>query len=229
MSLAGEGVVSIWHDVAPEGLDDWYAWHTHEHMPERVGIPGFLRGRRYLAIDGEPACFTFYEALTIETLGGQDYQGRLNMPTPWTMRAGAHTRNHSRATQRVRHSIGPGMGGVALTVRLETDADPDVFADRVNRGILVPLGLVRGIAGAHLCQTDVSISTRPAKEKQGREAQIKVPGWMLMVEGAAPGVLDRVRRDIVTGAALEAAGARDAGLAGVYQLEYVRTKTAASA
>ena len=50
MSLAGEGAVAIWHDIAPEGRGEFYAWHGHEHMPERAAIPGFLRGRRYVAI-----------------------------------------------------------------------------------------------------------------------------------------------------------------------------------
>ena len=70
MSLAGEAVVSIWHGIAPEGRDAFYAWHVHEHMPERVGIPGFLRGRRYIAERGGPEFFTLYEASTVEVLGG---------------------------------------------------------------------------------------------------------------------------------------------------------------
>jgi hypothetical protein len=54
MSLAGEGAVVIWHDIAPEGRAQFYAWHGREHMPERLGIPGFLRGRRYVALAGSP-------------------------------------------------------------------------------------------------------------------------------------------------------------------------------
>ena len=54
MSLAGRGAVAIWHDIAPEGRDAFYAWHGNEHMPERLAIPGFLRGRRYAAIEGAP-------------------------------------------------------------------------------------------------------------------------------------------------------------------------------
>ena len=46
MSLAGMGVVAIWHDLAPEAKDEFYEWHNREHMPERVGIPGFRRGRQ---------------------------------------------------------------------------------------------------------------------------------------------------------------------------------------
>src|SRR5262245_17255135 len=61
MGLAGKGAVAIWHDIAPEGREAFYAWHGHEHMPERAAIPGFLRGRRYVAIAGTPEYFNLYE------------------------------------------------------------------------------------------------------------------------------------------------------------------------
>jgi len=70
MSLAGQGAVAIWHDIAPEGRSDFYAWHGREHMPERVGIPGFLRGRRYIALDGAPEFFNLYETAARETVAG---------------------------------------------------------------------------------------------------------------------------------------------------------------
>jgi hypothetical protein len=40
--LAGEGAVAIWNDINEAGRAEFYAWHLHEHMPERVGIPGFV-------------------------------------------------------------------------------------------------------------------------------------------------------------------------------------------
>src|SRR6201999_3863034 len=49
--LAGEAVVAIWNGIAPEARDAFHDWHINEHMPERVGIPGFRRGRRYIAAD----------------------------------------------------------------------------------------------------------------------------------------------------------------------------------
>jgi len=54
MSLAGQGVVAIWNGIAPEGRAEFFEWHNREHMPERVGIPGFRRGRRYIAKYGAP-------------------------------------------------------------------------------------------------------------------------------------------------------------------------------
>ena len=86
MSLAGQAVVAIWNGIAPEGRTEFYEWHNREHMPERVGIPGFRRGRRYIAKYGTPEFFTLYEADSAEVLVGQDYLNRLNNPTPWTQR-----------------------------------------------------------------------------------------------------------------------------------------------
>jgi len=36
----------MWWDIPPEVRAEWEHWHTTEHMPERLGIPGFLRGLR---------------------------------------------------------------------------------------------------------------------------------------------------------------------------------------
>ena len=80
--LAGEGAVAIWNGIADAGRADFYAWHLHEHMPERVGIPGFVRGRRYRAADAQtqPEFFTLYETQTFQVIQGADYLARLNDP-----------------------------------------------------------------------------------------------------------------------------------------------------
>jgi hypothetical protein len=43
---SGQAAVAIWCDVAPEARAQFDDWHAHEHMPERLSIPGFLRGSR---------------------------------------------------------------------------------------------------------------------------------------------------------------------------------------
>src|SRR4051812_36093727 len=121
MSLAGLGAVTIWHDLTPEAHDDFYEWHNREHMPERVGIPGFRRGRRYVAIRGEPKFFNLYEADSAEVLAGQDYLNRLNAPTPWTRRVIPNFRNVARGVCRVAFTNGVGSGGVMLTLRFAVD------------------------------------------------------------------------------------------------------------
>ena len=76
-------------------------------MPERVGIPGFRRGRRYRACDDgtRPEFFTLYEAESFEVLQGQDYADRLN----------ARRRNGHGArprTSRIPLVLLPGSGKV---------------------------------------------------------------------------------------------------------------------
>ncbi len=68
MALAGKGVLAIWNGIAAEAEADFVAWHIGEHIPERVAVPGFLRGRRYVAERGTPKYFNFYETETPEVL-----------------------------------------------------------------------------------------------------------------------------------------------------------------
>ena len=121
--LAGEGAIAIWNGISDEGRADFYAWHLAEHMPERVGIPGFLRGRRYRSADAKthPEFFTLYETQTFEVTQGVDYLNRLNAPTSWTKRATAHFKTTSRALTRVVASFGVGSGGSLLTLRFDVE------------------------------------------------------------------------------------------------------------
>src|SRR5688500_9222934 len=98
MTLRGVAFLAMWHDVAPAGEREYNDWHTREHMPERVGIPGFLVGRRYVdwTLDTY-RYFTIYEGETLATFNSQPYLARLNAPTPWTNRMQPYFRNMIRA------------------------------------------------------------------------------------------------------------------------------------
>src|SRR3954462_13452172 len=120
MSLAGEGIVAIWNGIRPEGRAEYYVWHSREHMHERVSIPGFRRGRRYIALEGEPEFFTLHETESIAVLTGSEYLGRLNSPTPWTRRATVAFTDTSRSLCRVALSLGEGEGGLLITCRFDS-------------------------------------------------------------------------------------------------------------
>ena len=104
MSLTGTGVIAIWHDISADGLQDFYEWHNREHIPERVGIDGFQRGRRYDALAGAPEFFTLYNVRDLGVLAGAAYHARLNDPTPWTLRAVGHFSNEARSLCKVEAS-----------------------------------------------------------------------------------------------------------------------------
>jgi hypothetical protein len=184
MSLAGKGAVAIWHDVADEGRRNFYAWHGNEHMPERAGIPGFLRGRRYVAVDGSPEFFNLYETVSRFTVTGADYAVRLNAPTPWTTASVRHFRNVARSLCDVRASFGNGQGGLIATLRYTAPrTDIEAGRDRLARSVLPELAVEAGVAGCHLLVADEAASAVETEERKLRPGGTAIPRDILLVEG----------------------------------------------
>jgi hypothetical protein len=207
MSLAGLGAVAIWHDLLPAAKDDFYEWHNREHMPERVGIPGFRRGRRFVAISGAPEFFNLYEADSPETLSGQDYLNRLNAPTAWTQRVIPSFRNVARSICRVAFTNGVGSGGVMLTLRFAIDAaHRDSTIDALRRRLLPPLVYRKGVAGVHLCLADDAATASETAERKVRADTIPVPSWIILIEASGCPMWTPRRRSRA-----HAHGARSAG------------------
>src|SRR5260370_40541639 len=117
MSFLGKAILAFWADVDASGEADYNDWHTREHMPERCGVPGFLRGRRYVAVAAAPKYFMMYETETLETLASPAYVERLNNPTPWTRKCLALFRNSNRTACRNALPLGRGIRGAMATLR----------------------------------------------------------------------------------------------------------------
>ena len=183
MSLAGKGAVAIWHDIAPEGRTEFYDWHGNEHMPERAGIPGFLRGRRYVAVEGEPEYFNLYETMSRFTVTGTEYLARLNAPTPWTVATVKHFQRVSRSLCEVAASFGEGQGGLIATLRYDVaEASAAAHRRRLATEVLPQLAQTRGIAGCHLLVADAEASAVETTEKKVRAEKNLVPQWVVLIE-----------------------------------------------
>jgi hypothetical protein len=223
MSLNGLGVVAIWHDLLPEATDEFYEWHGREHMPERLGIPGFRRGRRYIALDGAPQYFNLYEADSAQVLSGQDYLQRLNAPTPWTRQVVASFRHVARAIGSVLYSAGVGQGAVMLTLRFDVAAAAHDEIARTLRQHLLPQAVdARGVSGVHLCRADEEGSRIETAEKKARTEGTAIPQWIVMVEGLSAAAVDEAARPVR--AALSSHGAVSALDQATYLLQHQRCK-----
>ncbi|MGH8799804.1 MAG: hypothetical protein ACREX7_06145 [Casimicrobiaceae bacterium] len=225
MSLAGQGAVCIWHDLVPDATDDFYQWHNREHMPERVGIPGFLRGRRYIAVAGAPAYFNLYEATTAEVLGGDDYLERLNAPTAWTRRLVPSFRRISRSICRVAYSEGVGQGGFMLTQRFDVAAAERARTIEALRArLLPPLEAHKGIAGVHLCLADEAISRIETAEKRARTDATAIPGWIVLIEGTSEADVRGAGDSLAVDLRAFLGAAAPAIDTSIYQLQHQRAK-----
>jgi hypothetical protein len=183
MGLAGKGAVAIWHDIAAEGRNEFYAWHGTEHMPERTGIPGFLRGRRYVALKGHPEFFNLYETVSRFTVSGTEYLARLNAPTPWTASTVRHFRAVARSLCEVAASFGEGQGGLIATFRYAvSETGAATHHRRLSQSVLPALAALPGIAGCHLLVADEAASAVETTEKKVRAEANEIPRWIVLVE-----------------------------------------------
>ena len=219
MGLAGKALVAIWNDIAPEMREDFFEWHPREHMVERLGIPGFLRGRRYSAVDAEVEFLTLYELSDVDVLVSDVYKERLTHPTPWSAKTLPAFRNNVRGACRIHFSEGYAMGGVLHTVRLRApEGQESGVVAALKREVLPGLIDLPRITGVHLVENDVALTAGNAGNQRGRV--IALPHLVLLVEGSTvDGVRDVCARHL-RGDRLRALGAVDEIHNGLYQIEY---------
>jgi hypothetical protein len=191
-ALLGGAAVLIWNDVADEGRDQFYRWHDKEHIPERLAIPGFRRGRRFIKPKHSPEWLTMYEANDLSVLTSPEYLARLNAPTPGTVSTLKHFQNTSRAVCRVVHSVGSSTGGYMLAARLSVaGADSDAMC-RYLCGDAFPRAMaLTGVVACHLYAADSSASYVKTVESNTRA--IDVPAWAFLCEATTPSAADHAR------------------------------------
>jgi hypothetical protein len=181
--MLGRAAVAMWWDVPQEVRAEWEDWHSHEHMPERLGIPGFLRGTRWIAVSGEPSYFVLYETARLATITSGPYLERLNNPTPWSRRMMPHHRNMVRSLCRVRASFGGGMGGALATIRFSpAPRGRRALVERLASEVLPGLPGRKGLSGAHLLASQPAAATPQTAEQRIRGGDAHAD-WALLVCG----------------------------------------------
>jgi hypothetical protein len=219
-ALLGAGAVLVWNDVVPEGRQEFYEWHDKEHIPERLGIPGFRRGRRYIRPDHSPEWFTMYEADDLSVVTSPEYLARLNTPTPATQHTLKYFRNTSRAVCRVACSMGSSSGGHMLTMRLEAPQGTGEALRRLAQDVLFARALkLTGVVACHLYAADESASFTDTAESRTR--RFDVPSWVVLAEVTTLLAADELRR-VIDGTELAGLGVRVRGDAAIYALEICR-------
>ena len=223
MALLGKAAVVIWADMDTGLLGQHDVWHSTEHLPERMGVPGFLRGRRCAAVDSsaQPR-FVLYELEDIAVSTSAPYLERLNNPTHWSKRVMANCRL-SRTLCRVAASHGEGVGGGMLTVRLVPQPGKErALQSWLVDEVLPELAKKEGVVGAHLLQKDASTVKPLTNEEKLRPGGADASAdWVILVEafgaelaaGAAAGLLSQ----------LGERGAADGTIPAAYTVSHVMT------
>jgi hypothetical protein len=184
MALLGKAAMLLSFDVVPEAIAEHDDWHTHEHLPERLSIPGFLRGSRWVARQGRPKYFVMYEVEALATLTSAAYLERLNNPTPWTAKMMTHYRGMTRGFCTVTGVFGAGLGQAGLLIHFKPAAGRDAeLRNWLLSQELPDLPGKAGLASAHLFEAAV---TPPATREQRIRGNDATVDWALLVTGYSP-------------------------------------------
>jgi hypothetical protein len=112
-------VLAFFHNIVAGREAEFEEWFQHEHLPERIAIPGFIIGRRYEAVSVERSYFHFYVVRSVEALKSDAYIARVNEPTPLTRTVMSEiTKNVFRTVCCRTFRLGAMRGAAAVTVRL---------------------------------------------------------------------------------------------------------------
>jgi len=216
MPLLGEAALAMWWHMAPEMLSEFEDWHSHEHFPERLAIPGFRRASRWTSASGDDAVFVMYELASHEVLSSPDYLASLNAPSAWSTGMMPHHRHMVRCQSRVLESGGAAVARQALTVRLSPAPGRGDPLRAALRSLIDTLPTRPGLMGAHLLRHEAPPIAQTTEQKiRGAD---QVADWVFVAVGYDPAALDALAHGELAEAALVALGAAPSPVCGRFAL-----------
>lgn len=220
MPLLGKAAMLLCFDIVDNAIPAHDDWHTHEHLPERLSIPGFLRGTRWVALQAQPRYLVLYEVRQLDVLTSVAYLDRLNHPTPWTSRTMPHYRGMTRGLCSVHASHGFGMGHVALLIRFKPRPGAESsLGEWLQADFLRSLPARPGVGSVHLLEGAVAAPMTNEQRIRGTDAGVD---WALLATGYGQGEVSALAQSELSAAELEKHGATDA-VSGLYRSDYTLT------
>ena len=223
MPLLGQAAVAMWWEIAPTDRIEFEDWHSHEHFPERLSLPGFHRGSRWADAAGGDGFFVMYELAGYETLTSAAYLARLNAPTPWSTTMMPRHRGMVRSQCRVIASHGGGVAHRMLTVRLSPGAHATESLQRHLQHVLCRLPQRAGLTAAHLLHTHTPTTAPTTTEQRIRGGVDGVADWIVLVGGYDAEALRELAERDLGATTLAAAGAEPTCVTGQYRLTFTMT------
>ena len=221
MPLLGSAAMLLSFDIEAGAIEEHDRWHTHEHLPERLSIPGFLRGTRWIATEGGPHYMVLYEVESQEALVSEAYLERLNNPTPWTSKMMPHYRGMARGLCTVVGSHGVGVGHFGLLIRF--DAEPDAKPELgrwLVKDVLPKLPTQPGLGSVHLLEAAAPPPMTNEQRIRGADAGV---GWALLITGYSESALATLAEADLSKSRLEERGAKGVASA-LYRTDYTLTE-----
>lgn len=222
MPLLGEAALAMWWGVAAPQRAEFEDWHAHEHVPERLAIPGFRRASRWTAADGGDGFFVMYELDDHAVLASAPYAARLNAPSPWSTRMMPLHLGMVRSQCRVLLSRGAVTARHALTIRLSPAPGRAAELQRSLGELAAAAAARRGLVGVHLLRHEAPPLAVTTEQKIRGETD-RTADWVLVACGYDAAALRALDQAELGEAGLRAMGAAPGTERQLYGLAYSAT------
>lgn len=156
MTQQRKGLLVVWTDIPAELEYDFNEWYNREHMGERIrGVPGFIRGRRFVAFSGAPKYLAVYEADSIAVLASEPYLALVRNPDTLSRRFIPRFLHTLKGIGEITAEAGEAEGAVVGVLPLTRVAGREDELRAWMSGTLLPeLTRQHGIVAARLAEKD---------------------------------------------------------------------------
>lgn len=100
--MTNKGFLLVLMQPPPAFEEEFNEWYDEEHLPERLAVPGFESGHRYVCISGASRYLAMYDLASPQVLETPEYLGvSLERSSPWTRRIMRKVRSYRAAGSQV--------------------------------------------------------------------------------------------------------------------------------
>ena len=189
MSARGSGLLLVWTDIPEELERDFNEWYNREHMRERIlGLPGFTRGRRFVAYDGGPRYLALYETRDVAVLHSEPYLALKRVFDPNSLRFVPNFRGTLKTAGEIVARDGFAEGGAAALVPIARAAGAhDALRDWVGSSLIPDLSRKPGVVAAWYAESTGATIASVVADSPRKD---RILDTVLMIEATSAEDLD---------------------------------------
>jgi hypothetical protein len=189
--MASKGFLLVLMQPPPAFEEEFNAWYDSEHIPERLSVPGFVTGLRYVCVSGHPRYLALYDLESYEVLRSPAYLNvAYDRSSPWTKRVTGRV----KVWRYAGHQVVPGSAVTQRSARLQLLRFPGVklgSAAELGRAVEAAMGRQDGIIQTRVLVHDGG----PSASDHLVVSELRTPhhtGLDVAALGAFAGALDLV-------------------------------------
>ena len=156
LETSSHGYTFVWADIAPSEEAAFNHWYNTEHVSDRVlHLPGYISGRRFMAIDGGPKYIAVYRTTDLDIFSSPAYLALQSAPDPKSKFFIPMFRNVTKSFFGITWEWGSAEGGSLAVLALSIPKNDT--AQKMRSQLIEALektSQIPGIVSVRLIETD---------------------------------------------------------------------------